>query len=302
MHDDSNAVAYADPNMGVPEKVKKQSQFMEVMRRLNKNKLAMAGMIVFILFVIVAILAPFLSSYDYAAMDVMSKNQPPSAEHWCGTDDLGRDIFARLLYGTRFSLALGVLAVAVGLFVGIILGCIAGFFGGILEEVIMRLCDIMQSIPSILLAIIISAALGNGLFNTIIALSIGRIPFTCRMIRAQFLSQRKLEYVEAAQATNTSKAALMFKQILPNAISPIIVATTMGIGGTITMAAGLSYIGLGVQSPSPEWGAMLSAAKGVMRYYPYQLLFPGICIAIFVLALNLFGDGLRDALDPKLRN
>lgn len=153
-----------------------------------------------------------------------------------------------------------------------------------------------------LLAVVISSALGNGLFNTMLALSIGRIPFVCRMLRAQFLSERKLEYVEAAQAENCSKLKIMFKHILPNTVSPLIVATTMGIGGTITMAASLSYIGLGVQAPTPEWGAMLSAAKAMIRHYPHEILFPGLCIAILVLSLNLFGDGLRDALDPKLKN
>jgi peptide/nickel transport system permease protein len=166
----------------------------------------------------------------------------------------------------------------------------------------MRICDFMQAIPSILLAIVISAALGTGYLNTIIALGIGRTPFAIRMIRAQFLKQRNLEYVEAAQMVNCSKARIMFRHILPNTIAPVIVSTTMGIGGTIIMGASLSYIGLGVQPPVPEWGAMLSAARAFMRYYPYQLLFPGLCIALFVLSLNLFGDGLRDAMDPKLKN
>jgi peptide/nickel transport system permease protein len=166
----------------------------------------------------------------------------------------------------------------------------------------MRCCDIFEAIPNLLLAIIISSALGTGFVNTIIALGIGHVASTCRMIRAQFLPLRELEFVEAELSINCSKPRLIFKHMLPNAISPVIVQTTMGIGGCITTAAGLSYLGLGVQPPTPEWGAMLTAAKGYIRYYPHMLLFPGLCIAIVVLALNLFGDGLRDALDPKLKN
>lgn len=284
------------------ETIKKQSQFLEVMKRLAKNKFALIGLAIFFIFLVVAVIAPYIAPYDYAEMAMADKNQTPSALHLLGTDDMGRDIFSRLLIGTRYSLGLGLGACVLGLVIGIILGCISGFFGGWVEEIIMRFCDVMQAIPGMLLAVVISAALGNGLINTMVALSIGRIPFVCRMLRAQFISQRKLEYVEAAEAENCSKLTIMFKHILPNTISPLIVATTMGIGGTITMAASLSYIGLGVQAPTPEWGAMLSAAKAYIRHYPHEILFPGLCIAILVLALNLFGDGLRDALDPKLKS
>ena len=285
------------------ENVKKQSPFLEVLKRLAQNKIAVAGLIIVIVFALIAIFAPFLTTYDPVAINLKGKNLGPMvAGHICGTDSMGRDIFSRLIYGARYSLGLGFASVVVGLIAGIILGCVAGYFGGVVEELIMRACDVFQAIPGTLLAIVISAALGSGFTNTIIALSISRVPFTCRMIRAQFLNQRKLEYVEAAQAENCSKLALMFKHILPNTISPIIVATTMGIGGTIMMAASLSYIGLGIQPPTPEWGAMLSDAKAIIRFYPYQALAPGLCIAIIVLALNLFGDGLRDAMDPKLKN
>lgn len=284
------------------DEAEKQSQVGEVMKRICKNRLALAGLIVFAIFVVIAIIGPWIAPYNYAEMSITDKNMVPSAEHIFGTDDMGRDILSRLLVGTRYTLALGLGACVIGLIVGIILGCVAGFFGGWVEELIMRLCDVMQAIPGMLLAVVISAAMGNGLINTIIALSIGRIPFVCRMLRAQFLNQRKLEYVEAAQAENCSKITIMFKHILPNTVSPLIVATTMGIGGTITLAASLSYIGLGIQAPTPEWGAMLSAAKALIRHYPHELLYPGLFIAILVLALNLFGDGLRDAMDPKLKN
>jgi peptide/nickel transport system permease protein len=284
------------------EKVKKQSQLKEVMRRLLKNKLAVIGFIILILYILIAVFAPIMTPYNYAELQLKDKNASPSMIHPMGTDDFGRDILTRLLFGTRYSLALGLGAVLLGLLIGVILGCIAGYFGGWAEELIMRFCDLMQAIPSTLLAIVISMVLGTGFVNTIIALGIGRIPLNCRMIRAQFLSQRKLEYVEAALAINCSKVKLMFVHILPNTISPLIVTTTLGGGGTIMMAAGLSFINLGVQPPTPEWGAMISAARSSMRYYPYQILFPGLILAVFVLALNLFGDGLRDAMDPKLKN
>jgi peptide/nickel transport system permease protein len=283
-------------------KIKKQSQFKEIMRRLMKNKPAVIGMIIIIIYVLIAVFAPVLTEYNYAALNLGEKNQAPSAQHLCGTDDFGRDILTRCLYGARYSLGLGLGAVLLGLAIGIVLGCVAGFFGGWVEEVIMRFCDLMQAIPSTLLAIAISMMLGSGFENTIIALGIGRIPINCRMIRAQFLGERKLEYVEAARATNCSRTKLMFVHILPNTISPLIVTTTMGVGGTIMMAAGLSFINLGVQPPTPEWGAMISAAREFIRYYPYQILIPGLFMAFFVLSLNLFGDGLRDALDPKLKN
>ena len=299
MHDRLKRSGLMEPDDDGP--IKKQSQFGEVFKRLCKNRLALVGMAIIALFVVISITADWIAPYPYAEYSVSIKNQTSSAEHLLGTDDMGRDILSRLLVGTRYSLGLGLGACVIGLIVGIVLGCVAGFFGGWVEELIMRVCDVMQAIPGMLLAVVISSAMGNGLFETMLSLSIGRIPFVCRMLRAQVLNQRKLEYVEAAQAENCSKATIMFKHILPNTVSPLIVATTMGIGNTITMAASLSYLGLGVQAPTPEWGAMLSAAKGLIRHYPHELLYPGLAIALLVLALNLFGDGLRDALDPKLK-
>ncbi len=302
MHSNLQAAGIMEADAGADERIKKQNQTAEVFKRLFKNKTAVIGMIVIAIFVIIAIIGPLIAPYDYAEMNTAIKNQTPSAEHWLGTDDMGRDILSRIIVGTRYTLILGIGACLIGLVIGIVLGCLAGFFGGWVEELIMRFCDVMQAIPGMLLAVVISSAMGNGLVNTMIALSIGRIPFVCRMLRAQFLNQRKLEYVEAAQAENCSRVTIMFKHILPNTVSPLIVSTTMGIGNTITMAASLSYLGLGVQPPTPEWGAMLSAAKSLIRHYPHELIFPGIAIAILVLALNFFGDGLRDAMDPKLKD
>jgi len=283
-------------------KTRKQSQFIEVMRRLMRNKLAVIGMVIFIIYILIAVFAPLLTPYNYAEFNLVEKNQLPSMAHLCGTDQFGRDILTRLFVGTRYSLGMGLGAVALGLVFGVILGCIAGYFGGWVEELIMRLGDLIQSIPAMLLAIIISIVLGSGFIQTIIALGFGRITLNARLLRAQFLSQRRLEYVEAAQATNCPKIKLMFVHILPNTISPLIVSSTMGVGGTIMMAANLSFINLGIRPPSPEWGAMISDANSMVRSAPFQILFPGLFLAIFVLALNLFGDGLRDALDPKLRD
>lgn len=298
----SNKCKQPAPRAGaVGARLKKQSQLKEIMGRLLENRLAVVGMIIFALYILIAIFAPLLTPYDFVTPNALAKNQGPSLLHWFGTDDFGRDILTRLFFGTRYSLGLGLGAVLLGLLVGVILGCIAGYFGGWIEEVIMRFCDLMQAIPGTLLAICISMVLGSGFVNTIIALGIARIPLNCRMIRAQFLSQRNLEYVEAAQATNCPKIKLMFVHILPNTVSPLIVTNTMGLGGVIMMAAGLSFINLGVQPPIPEWGAMITAAKNYIRTCPYQILFPGLFMAVFVLAINLFGDGLRDAMDPKLK-
>lgn len=293
-------VAVAEPE----NTLRKQSQFKEVMGRLFRNKLAVAGMVIFAIYVLVAIFAPLLAPYDYSLFDLPNKNLAPgeSPDYLLGTDQFGRDMLSRLIWGTRYSLGLGMGAVIFGLIIGVVLGCLAGFFGGWVEEFIMRLGDLMQSIPGILLAVIISMALGTGFFETVIALGIGRITLNSRLLRAQFLSQRKLEYVEAAEATNCSKTRLMFVHILPNTVSPLIVSSTMGVGGTIMMGASLSFIGLGILEPTPEWGAMISGARNVMRYHPYQVLLPGLVMALFVLSLNLFGDGLRDALDPKLKD
>lgn len=282
--------------------IKKNSQARAVFKRLCKNKLAIAGLIIFAIMVFAAIFAPVLAPYDYNEINMLESNATPSWQHLFGCDDMGRDIFSRMLYGSRWSLGLGLSAVAFGLVFGIFFGSIAGYFGGVVENIIMRGCDILQSIPGILLQIIISSALGDGFFFTVVALGVGRITHSCRLIRAQILSIREQEFIEAANALNVPRWRLILKHILPNAIQPLIVTTTMGIGGVITSAAGLSYLGLGIQPPTPEWGALLSEGRKYIRYYPHQVLFPGLCIAIFVLAMNLLGDGLRDALDPKLKN
>ena len=281
---------------------KRQTEFARVMKQLRKNKVAMFGLAVMGVELVLALLSPWIIPYDYTAMDMMNCFSGPSAAHFFGCDDMGRDIFSRVLYGGRFSISIGIIAVAISATFGICIGSVAGFFGGQVDNIIMRLLDIIQAIPGMLLMIVISAVLGPGFFNTIIAMSVGSIPGMARMLRAQMMKERDNEYIEAAQSINCSKRRIIINHLLPNCISPIIVQATMGVAQTITMAAGLSFIGLGVQPPTPEWGAMLSASRQFIRQAPHLVIFPGLAIAVTVLALNLLGDGLRDALDPKLKN
>lgn len=283
------------------KKKKKESMWMQVFKRLLTNPSATFGLAVLGILIILAILAPVITPYTYEEMDLMAINASPSLKHLCGTDSLGRDCLSRLLYGGRFSLGLGIISAVASTAIAIVFGSMAGYFGGAVDNIIMRICDILQSIPGMLLSIIISATLGVGFVNTIIALTVGGIAGGIRMLRGQILGIRKEEYLEAATTVNCSAARIMFRHILPNALSSTIVGVTMGMGNTIMLAASLSYIGLGVQPPDPEWGAMLSSGRDVFRKYPHIMLFPGLFIFITVLCFNLFGDGLRDAMDPKLK-
>lgn len=282
---------------------KKQSQFKEVMRRLFKNKLAIVGLVITILFILVAIFAEKIMPYDYAAQDYGARFLPIGSEgHILGTDDLGRDTLSRLIYGTRLSLKMGLLAVAISAVVGNILGAIAGYFGGKVDNIIMRLLDIYQSIPTLVLCIALAAVLGAGLNNAIIAIGIANAPWHARIIRGSVIQARDSEYVEAARAINASNSRIIVGHILPNVLSPVIVKITMDFGNAILTAATLSFIGLGAQVPLPEWGAMLNAGRDVMRDHGSLVILPGICIMLAVLAFNLLGDGLRDALDPRLKD
>lgn len=283
-------------------KKRRNSQFWLTLGRLKRNHLAMVGLVIIVVMIILALLAPYISPYPYGAADFKNRYATPSAEHWFGTDELGRDIFSRLLYGSRYSLRIGLISVAISAIGGIFFGALAGYFGGAVDNIIMRLLDVLQAMPGIVLAIAISAALGPGLTNSVIALSISSIPGYARMTRASILNVRKMEYLEAATSINCSNARIIWKHVLPNALSPLIVQATMGIAGAIMGAAMLSFIGLGVQPPTPEWGAMLSAGRNYLRDYPHLCIFPGIMIMMAVLSLNMLGDGLRDALDPKLKD
>jgi peptide/nickel transport system permease protein len=282
-------------------KVKKHGEFYIVSRRLSQNSSAVIGFIVAVLLALIAIFAPLIAPYPYAKQDLTHTRAAPSAQHIFGTDELGRDIFSRVVWGSRFSLSVGVLAVLLGTAVGMVFGAFAGYFGGVVDDIIMRLIDILQSIPGILLAITISVVLGPGLINTLLALSVGGVPMACRLLRASILGIRHQEYLEAATSINASTTRIILKHVIPNSFSPLLVSSTMSIGNVIMMGAMLSFIGLGVQPPTPEWGSMIAGGRSLIRTCPWMVTFPGIFIMLTVLALNLFGDGLRDALDPKLK-
>lgn len=281
---------------------RKQSMFSITLQRLAKNKLAIVGLIFVFIMVVLAIFAEYIIPYPYDSQDLASALQGPSAAHLFGTDELGRDIFSRVIYGGRYSLRIGILSVLLSGSVGILLGAVAGFFGGKIDNLIMRVLDVFQSIPGLLMAIAVSAMLGPGFTNCIIALSISTCPAYARLMRASILSVREMEYIEAATSINASNTRIIIQHVIPNAISPLIVQATMGVASAILAAASLSFIGLGVQPPEPEWGAMLSAGRSYIRGYGYMVIFPGITIMLTTLSLNMLGDGLRDALDPRLKD
>lgn len=284
-----------------PSEGKKRSQFSYVWHYLRRDRLAMLGLFGLTVLVVCAVFAPVIAPYDYAAQDYMALNQGPSLAHIFGTDNFGRDIFSRVVYGARVSLLVGFISLAIGAFIGSLLGAIAGYFGRFSETLIMRGCDIMMAIPSTVLAITIATTLGPGLVNAVIALSISSIPSFCRVVRGSTLTVKDQEYIEAARAIGASDWHIIRRYVFPNVLAPIIVQATLGIGKSIIMCASLSFLGLGIQPPTPEWGSMLSTARTFMRNYPHMVIFPGLAIMLTVLSLNLFGDGLRDALDPKLK-
>ena len=283
------------------KKHKGQSEFSRFVYQLSKNKMAMIGLVILLIEVLIAIFATQIAPYGYQEIDPTALRQAPSAKHWFGTDEIGRDIFSRVVVGTRYSLSMGIIATAISSVLGIVIGAVAGFAGGMTDNIIMRALDVIQSLPGMLLTIVMSAVLGSGYFNTILALSVGAIPGQARMLRANMLKQRKAEYIEAAYSINCSPARIIFTHLVPNSISANIVGMTMGVAHTIIQAASLSFIGLGVQPPTPDWGAMLSGARAFIRKSPHMVIFPGLAIAVTVLAVNMLGDGIRDALDPKLK-
>ena len=283
------------------KKHKGQSEFSRFVYQLSKNKMAMIGLVILLIEVLIAIFATQIAPYGYQEIDPTALRQTPSAKHWFGTDEIGRDIFSRVVVGTRYSLSMGIIATAISSVIGIVIGAVAGFAGGMTDNIIVRALDVIQSLPGMLLTIVMSAVLGSGYFNTILALSVGAIPGQARMLRANMLKQRKAEYIEAAYSINCSPARIIFTHLVPNSISANIVGMTMGVAHTIIQAASLSFIGLGVQPPTPDWGAMLSGARAFIRKSPHMVIFPGLAIAVTVLAVNMLGDGIRDALDPKLK-
>lgn len=283
------------------EEQKKENQFLMFLKRMFQRKEAVFGFSVLVILAILAIISPLICKYSYSEMDVLNKFAAPSWDHPFGTDSLGRDMLSRVLYGGRYSLPIGVISVGISAGGGLICGSIAGFFGGRVDNIIMRILDVFHAIPQVLLAVIISTALGPGLFQTVFAVGIGGIPNFARVIRANILSVRSVEYVEAAESINCSKARIIFRHVIPNAITPFIVQCSIAMANGLIVASTLSYIGLGVQPPTPEWGAMLSDARSYVRQYPFLMICPGVFIMITVMSFNLIGDALRDALDPKLK-
>ncbi len=271
-------------------------------KKLRKNRAAMVGGILILFFIFVAIIGPFLAPFDPTTQNQMNKLVGPSSEHWFGTDHQGRDIFSRLIHGMSITLFIGFTSVIIGAFFGVFLGLVSGYYGKRVDAVIMRSMDVLLAFPGILLALAIVSVLGGNLTNVIIAVGIFAIPSFARIVRGSVLSVKKLEYVDAVKALGASDVRIIFKHILPNVMSPIIVQATLYMAAAILTASGLSFLGMGAQPPTPEWGAMLSAGRSYMFDAPHVAFFPGIAIVIVVLAFNIFGDGLRDALDPKMKN
>lgn len=282
--------------------IAKRGQSKDIILRFLRNKTAVLGLVIAVVLIFCALFPSLLTSYDPIKQNLNETFISPNAEHPFGTDEFGRDVFSRVVYGCRTSLKIGLLSVTVSCFIGIILGSISGYYGGVVDNLLMRCIDVIMAIPNTLLGISIMAALGQSVTNLIIALSIGAIPGFARLVRVSMLAVKGQEYVEAATATGASDIRIIMKYILPNCMAPIIVQFTMGIAVSIMNATGLSFLGLGVPAPTPEWGSMASSARAYIRDYWWMVTFPGLAIMASAFSFNLFGDGLRDALDPKLKN
>ena len=290
---------------GSPDEIaamKKRSQMKDIWKRFRNNKLAMVGLVIVLIIVLSAVFAGILTPYDPASQSFADRLQLPNLQHLFGTDNYGRDLLTRVLYGGRISLLVSLVGLFIAVGIGSILGATAGYFGGWYETFIMRLMDIIMAIPPTLMAISVSALLGTGVLNTAIAVSVGGIAPSARMLRATVLSIRDQEYVEAARARGSGNLRIIFRQILPNTLSPIIVDSTLRIGTNIMMISGLSFIGLGVQPPTPEWGSILNTGREFITTFWPMITFPGIMIMLTMFGFNVVGDGLRDALDPKLKH
>ena len=294
------------PSEATAKPRKKRSQMHDVWRRFKKSHTSMLGLFLILMLVVLALSADIIApaegrSPGYDIQNLRNTMQFPSWEHPMGTDNLGRDIFARIAHGARISLQVAFLVVTASAIIGVALGAIAGYYSGISDNIIMRICDIVLAVPNILMAISIVAALGPSLNNAMIAVGIGAIPSYARVVRASVISLREQEFIEAAHAVGASNFRIITKHLLPNCMAPIIVNATMGVAGAILAVAALSFLGIGTQPPTPEWGAMLSDGRRFIRDFWPMVMFPGLMIAIAVFALNMMGDDLRDALDPRLK-
>lgn len=267
----------------------------------SKNKIAVIALIVLVVIIIAAIFSDIIAPYNFAKQIPKDRFQTPNSVHLMGTDNFGRDIFSRILRGANVSLKIGFLSVLISTVIGVLIGAFAGFYEGPFDAIVMRVMDTILSIPQLVLAIAIAAVLGNGMKNLILAVSLASIPSYARIVRSQVLSVKNLEYIESAKLSGVNDFKLIFSEILPNSFAPIIVQATIGVGTAILSAASLSFIGMGIMPPEAEWGQMLSEGRAYIRNYPHLTLFPGLAIALTILVLNLVGDALRDAFDPKYR-
>ena len=283
------------------KKQKRNGQFAIAVRQFKRNKLAMAGLIVLVLIALACICQRWIAPYDYAQQNIMEKFADVSAKHLCGTDQYGRDLFSRILKGGQISLVVSISAVVFAAAVGATLGATAAFFGGIYETIVMRIIDILQSIPALLLAAAISTALGTGTYKSIVAIGLAQVANMTRIMYSSTLSIRGQEYFEAAHSYGASKMRMIFKYVIPNCLAPLIVQMTLRLGICISQIASLSFFGLGVQPPTPEWGSLLSAGKQFIRQYWPIVTFPGMAISLTMISVNLIGDGVRDALDPRMK-
>lgn len=274
---------------------------MAAWRRFRRHKPAMIGLVILLGYTVLAVFAPWISPHDPVQQSLIQSLETPSREFWFGTDHLGRDVFTRIIYGTRISMLIGVAAVTFGMVIGIPLGVVSGYYGGWVDMIVQRIADIMFSFPSILLALALVAVLGVGVRNVIVAVGVAMIPIFIRLVRGQVLGVREEIYVEAARAIGGGDLRILAKHVLANSWAPIIVQATISLGITILVAAGLGFLGLGVQAPTPEWGSMLGEGRRYIYSHPHMTTYPGLAIFLAVLAFNLMGDGLRDALDPRLR-
>jgi peptide/nickel transport system permease protein len=290
------------PMHTVQEQTESASLWKEGWRQFRKNKIALVGLGIVVFFILLAIFAPLLAPYDFKDQNLAERLQPPSSKHLFGTDDFGRDIFSRVIYGARISLWVGFFSVLGSVIAGSLLGIIAGYYGRWIDGIISRLFDIMLAFPSILLAIGIVAVLGPSLQNALIAIAVINIPNFGRLIRSRVLSIKQEEYIMAAKAIGMSDTRILFHHILPNSMAPIIVQGTLAIATAIIEAAALGFLGLGAQPPNPEWGKMLADSKDFLTQAPWTMIFPGLAIMLTVLGFNLMGDGLRDALDPRMKS
>ncbi|PIV24083.1 MAG: peptide ABC transporter permease [Deltaproteobacteria bacterium CG_4_8_14_3_um_filter_45_9] len=278
-----------------------KQQIKNFWRHFKKNRLGVGGLVIIVIVFFIAIFASFLSPYDYGKTDVSLKLKSPSFQHYLGTDQLGRDVFSRMLYGSQISLSVGFVAVGISILIGILVGAMAGYKGGWVDSLLMRFVDIMLSFPSFFLILTVVAILRPNIYNVMIVIGITSWEGTARFVRAEFLSLRERDYVQAARALGVKDRRIIFRHILPNALAPVFVTASLGVASAILIEAGLSFLGFGVQPPAPSWGNILTEGRTYIFDAWWLTVFPGLAILITVLSFNLFGEGLRDAIDPRLR-